>query len=279
MNIDLHIHTTASDGTLSPTQVVREAGCAGLTVISLADHDTTDGISEARESQKENGVEVVPGVEISAEDPRGDVHILGYYMDYDSPAFQSFLLRPRSARPARIAEMCEKLTALGLAVTSGEVQAVAGSASSVGRPHLARVLLNKGYIENMEDAFRLYLREGCPAYVKRFKNPAKESIEHIHACGGISIIAHPGLCEDPGLVDALIDQGVMGIEVYCHDHDEAKVDHFSRLARQHGLLITGGSDYHGEMLEKTFKLGALQVPYTCFEALKAAKERIDAGSR
>jgi predicted metal-dependent phosphoesterase TrpH len=276
LNIDLHIHTNASDGTLSPTQVLREAGEADLAVIALADHDTTDGIAEAREAQREIGVEVVPAVEISAEHSRGDVHILGYWMEYESSAFQSFLRRPRSARPARIAEMCEKLTALGLAVTPDEVQAVAGSASSVGRPHLARVMLDKGYIETMEDAFRLYLREGCPAYVKRFKNPAKEALKHIHACGGISVIAHPGLCDDPGIVDSLIDQGVMGIEAYCHEHDEAMTDRFIALARQHGLLITGGSDYHGAMLQQTFKLGDLQVPYTCYEELKAAKEQIDA---
>lgn len=276
MNIDLHIHTNASDGTLSPTQVVEEARDAGLAVIALADHDTTDGVAEAVESGRRHDVEVVPGVEISAEDPRGEVHILGYWMDYASPAFQSFLLRPRSVRPARIAEMCAKLTALGLPVTPEEVQAVAGDASSVGRPHLARVMLQKGYVENMEDAFRLYLREGCPAYVKRFKNPAGESIDRIHACGGISVIAHPGLIQDPALVDTLIRQGVMGIEAYCHTHDAATADRFAALARRHGLLVTGGSDYHGEMLQKTFKLGDLKVPYACYEALAAAKKRVDA---
>jgi len=272
VNIDLHIHSTASDGTLSPTQVVREAVQARLQVIALADHDTTDGVGEALSAaRKEGGVDVVPAVEISAEHPRGDVHILGYFMDYESPAFQSFLRRPRSARPARIAEMCRKLTDLGLAVTPEEVNEVAGGAASVGRPHLARVLLNKGYIDNMEDAFRLYLREGKPAHVKRFKNPARESIEQIHACGGISVIAHPGLYDDPGLVDSLIDEGVMGIEVYCHDHDRARVEHYAQVARRHGLLITGGSDYHGAMLEKTFRLGDLQVPYACYEALVAAR--------
>lgn len=275
MNIDLHIHSNASDGTLSPEQVVRAACRANLAVIALADHDTTDGVDEALSAaRREGGVTVVPAVEISAEHPRGDVHILGYFMDYKSPAFQSFLRRPRSARPERIEAMCEKLTALGLPVTAGEVRAVAGKASSVGRPHLARVMLNKGYIEHMDDAFRLYLREGKPAYVKRFKNPARESIERIHACGGISVIAHPGLCEDPGIVEDLIEEGVMGIEAYCHDHDQAKEDHFSGLARRHGLLITGGSDYHGEMLEKTFRLGDLKVPYACYEALEAARARM-----
>jgi 3',5'-nucleoside bisphosphate phosphatase len=273
-NIDLHIHSTASDGTLRPAQVVEEAGRAGLSVIALADHDTTDGIAEALAASETNRVEVVPAVEISAEHPLGDVHLLGYWMDHESPAFQAFLLRPRSARPARIEAMCAKLSEMGMPVTPQEVYAVAGGESSVGRPHLARVLLNKGYIEHMDDAFRLYLRKGCPAYVKRFKNGSQESIETIHACGGISVIAHPGLLEDPGLVEALIDQGVMGIEAYCHEHGPDAVERFLALARRHDLLVTGGSDFHGEMLQKTFRLGDLQVPYACHEELKAAKERI-----
>jgi len=274
LNIDLHIHTTASDGTLRPAQVVEEARGAGLAVIALADHDTTDGIDEAVEAGQQLGVEVIPGVEISAEDPRGDVHILGYWMDYHHPDFQSFLRRPRSARPERIAQMCARLTALGLPVAPEEVHAVAGDASSVGRPHLARVLLEKGYVENMEDAFSRYLRQGCPAYVKRFKNPTLESIEHIHAGGGISVIAHPGLVEDPSLVDTLIRQGVMGIEGYCHTHTQATTERFLALARAHELIVTGGSDYHGAMLEQSFRLGDLKVPYACYEALRAAKKRI-----
>jgi 3',5'-nucleoside bisphosphate phosphatase len=276
-NIDLHIHSTASDGTLRPAQVVEEAGRAGLAVIALADHDTTEGIADALAASERNRVEVVPAVEISAEHPLGDAHLLGYWMDYASPSFQAFLLRPRSARPARIAEMCAKLSAMGMPVTPEEVQAEAGGASSVGRPHLARVLLNKGYIEQMDDAFRLYLREGCPAYVKRFKNPSQEAIETIHACGGISVIAHPGLVENPGLVDALIDQGIMGIEAYCHEHSPDAVERFLALAQRHALLVTGGSDFHGEMLQKTFRLGDLQVPYACYENLKTAKERIASG--
>ena len=279
MNIDLHIHTNASDGTLRPEQVIKEAHDAGLKVIALADHDTTDGVAEAVQAGERYGVVVVPGVEISAEHPLGDVHILGYWMDYASAAFQTFLRRPRSARPARIAEMCAKLTALGLPVTPEEVRIVAGEASSVGRPHLARVLLEKGYVQNMEDAFRLYLREGCPAYVKRFKNPAEESIEHIHASGGISVIAHPGLIKEPSLVDTLIGQGVMGIEVYCHTHNGTMTERFLALARRHRLLVTGGSDYHGDMLEQTFRLGDLKVSYACYEELKAAKQRMDEAPR
>jgi predicted metal-dependent phosphoesterase TrpH len=274
LNIDLHIHTTASDGSLSPAQVVQEAGEAGLSVIAIADHDTTDGVPEALAAQQENNVEVIPSVEVSATDPEGEAHILGYWMDYESPAFQSFLQKPRENRPDRIIEMCEKLTGLGLPVQPDEVYAVAGGRASVGRPHLARVMLDKGYIQSMDDAFRLYLKRGKPAFVQRFKNSARDTIRLIHECGGISVLAHPGLIEEPRLVDSLVEAGIMGIEAYCHDHDRATTERFLALAKQHGLLITGGSDYHGEMLQKSFKLGDLSVPYACYEELKAARDRL-----
>lgn len=274
LNIDLHVHTNASDGTLSPSQVVKESADAGLRVIAIADHDTTDGISEALEAQDRYGIVVIPGVEVSASDPMGEVHILGYWMDYEDAAFRAFLNKPCSARPDRIAEMCETLTGLGLPIEPAEVFALAGQSGSVGRAHLARVMLEKGYVGNMDEAFDRYLSNGAPAYVKRFKNSTGETISMIHECGGISVLAHPGLIHNPELITRLIEQGVKGIEVFCHDHDPQQTEAFSRMAQEHGLLITGGSDYHGAMLEKTFKLGDLKVPYSCYEKLKEARDRI-----
>ena len=274
LNIDLHIHTTASDGSLTPTQIVQEAGQAGLGVISVADHDTTSGVAEALEAQGAHGVIVVPGVEISASHPSGEAHILGYWMDHDDPAFQAFLERPRSTRGPRIIEMCKRLHNLGLEVRAEEVFEEAGGAESVGRPHLAKVLLTKGYVKDMEEAFRCYLTQGAPAYVKRIKNSTADTIAAIHRCGGISVIAHPGLLEDPGLVESLIREGVMGIEVLCHEHDSAASERYSEMADRNGLLKTGGSDYHGDMLGKSFRLGDLQVPYRFYLELKEAKARI-----
>lgn len=271
MNIDLHIHTTASDGSLTPTQVVQEAAEAGLSVISIADHDTTSGVAEALEAQKSHDVVVVPGVEISASHPSGEAHILGYWMDHDDPVFQAFLEKPRSTRTSRIVEMCKRLCDLGLEVRPEEVFEKAGGKEAVGRPHLAKVLLAKGYVKEMDEAFRRYLTEGTPAYVKRVKNKTAEAIAVIHRCGGISVIAHPGLIRDPGLVDALIREGAMGIEVLCHEHDSAAVEKFSEMADRHGLLKTGGSDYHGDMLEKPFRLGDLHVPYRFYLELKDAR--------
>ncbi len=272
MNIDLHIHTNASDGSLSPAEVVKEAVEAGLAVISIADHDTTSGVKEAIETQTGNDIIIIPGVEVSATDPRGDAHILGYWIDFaEGSPFQAFLQEPFSSRPSRIIEMCRKLTDLGLPVTPEEVTEEAGGKGSIGRPHLARVMLKKGYIEDMEEAFQRYLTRGKPAYVERFKNTAAETISRIHECGGISVIAHPGLIDDPQLVPALIEQGIMGLEAYCHEHDQDMVDKLLQLAEQHNLLVTGGSDYHGEMLDQTFKLGDLQVPYECYEELTKAR--------
>ncbi len=273
MNIDLHIHTTASDGSKTPAQVVREAEEAGLKVISIADHDTTGGVAEALEAQADHDVTVVPGVEISASHTLGEVHILGYWMNLQDPAFQAFLERPRLARGPRIAEMCKRLSGLGLGVRPEEVFEVAGGAESVGRPHLARVLFEKGYAKDMEEAFQKYLRKGTPGYVKRTKNSTADTIAMIHQAGGISVIAHPGLLKDPKLLDRLIEEGAMGLEVLCHEHEAETVEKFSNLADSKGLLKTGGSDYHGDMLDKTFSLGDLKVPYQYYLDLNSARER------
>lgn len=278
MKIDLHIHTNASDGSLTPMQVVREACEAGLDVIAVADHDTTAGVSEALEAGAQAGVLVVPAVEISATHPLGEVHLLGYWMDYRSPSFQAFLKKPFSSRPQRIVEMCGKLQELGVRVRPEEAFEEAGDRGSVGRPHLARVLLRKGYVHDMEEAFRRFLRAGAPAYVKRFKNSTAETLDQIHRHGGISVVAHPGLIEDPALVTALIEQGAMGIEAYCHEHDRAAQAGYEALASRHGLLVTGGSDYHGEMLGKAFKLGDLEVPAECYRRLEETHRQM-AGAR
>ena len=187
MNIDLHIHTTASDGSLTPAQSVKEAAAAGLRVISIADHDTTSGIAEALEAQDSHDIIVVPGVEISASHPKGEAHVLGYWMDYDDPEFQAFLEKPRSSRTQRIIEMCKRLTDIGLEVHPEEVIEEKGGKDAVGRPHLAKVMVEKGYVKDMEEAFQRYLTAGGPAYVKRVKNTTAETIAMIHRCRGISL--------------------------------------------------------------------------------------------
>jgi len=274
LNIDLHIHTTASDGSLTPTQTVKEAAAAGLRVISIADHDTTSGVAEAIKAQKSYDIIVVPGVEVSASHPKGEAHILGYWMDHDDPDFQAFLEKPRSSRTPRIVEMCKRLTDIGMEVRPEEVFEEKGGEGAVGRPHLAKVMVQKGYVKDMEEAFQRYLTAGCPAYVKRVKNTTAETIDMIHRYRGVSVIAHPGLIQDAGLIDCLIQEGAMGIEVLCHEHDSAAVERWSEMADRHGLLKTGGSDYHGDMLEKPFRLGDLEVPYQFYLDLEEARKRL-----
>ena len=274
MNIDLHIHTTASDGSLAPAEVVREAAGAGLSVVAIADHDTMRGVPEALGAQEEHGVVVVPAVEMSASHPLGEPHILGYWIDHDDPVFQAFLERPRSSRIPRIIEMCKRLRDLGLEVRPEEVFEEAGGADAVGRPHLARVLIAKGYVRDVEEAFQRYLKQGAPAYAERVRNGTRETLDMIRRCGGVSVIAHPGLIRDPELLDCLIREGAMGIEVLCHEHNGEAVERYSRLADRHGLIKTGGSDYHGDMLGQPFRLGDLQVPYPFYLDLKEARDRI-----
>jgi predicted metal-dependent phosphoesterase TrpH len=222
-------------------------------------------------------ITVIPGVEISATDPKGEVHILCYYMDFLSPGFQQFLEGPRSSRSGRIVEMCERLVSCGVHISPDEVFEEAGGIEAVGRPHLAKVMLKKKYVSSMEEAFERFLAEGTPGYVKRSKNTVDNTLEVLHAHHGISVIAHPGLIKDQGIISDLVAKGVMGIEVYCHDHDQRMVDRYLQIAHEANLLVTGGSDYHGDMLEKPFRLGDLKVPPTCHEALQQAAQRIGSG--
>ncbi len=276
VNSDFHIHTKASDGTMSPSEVVAEAASRGLEVISITDHDTTDGVEEAIEAGRRYGVVVIPGVEISSTDPREEVHLLGYYIDFRNPAFQEFLRQPQGSRIKRIQDMCEQLARCGIRITPEEVLEEAENSHSVGRPHVAKVLLRKGYVASMDEAFDRFLREGAPGYVKRSKNSVDATLNVIHNHGGISVIAHPGLFEDQGIVDYLVKKGVMGIEVYCHEHTPSMVEHYLEIAHRENLIVTGGSDYHGTMLEKSFRLGDLKVPESCYHSLERAYRRMHA---
>ena len=245
---DLHIHTTASDGTDSPEAVVALAAEKGFSIIAITDHDTMRGVPEAVAAGEKYGVRVIGGVEISA-GGQTEVHVLGYGIR-DAERLEQTLSLMRDKRAERMAAMVEKLRALGVDVTLDEVTAL--SDGSVGRSHLARVLIDKGVVRDVREAFARYLSPGKPAYVEREKLSVQQAVRLIADCGGLPVIAHPG--QNHGecywgreRFHALKAYGLRGIEVYHMAHGAAQAAAFERIARAENLLVTGGSDYHGQV--------------------------------
>ena len=245
---DLHIHTTASDGTDSPEAVVALAAEKGFSIIAITDHDTMRGVPEAIAAGEKYGVRVIGGVEISA-GGQTEVHVLGYGVR-DVERLEQTLTLMRDKRAERMAGMVEKLRALGVDVTLDEVTALSGG--SVGRSHLARVLIDKGVVRDVREAFAKYLSPGKPAYVEREKLGVQQAVRLIADCGGLPVIAHPGQNRGESYwgrerFHALKAYGLRGIEVYHMAHGAAQAAAFERIARAENLLVTGGSDYHGQV--------------------------------
>jgi predicted metal-dependent phosphoesterase TrpH len=253
---DLHTHTTASDGTGAPSHNVRLAKAAGLAAVAITDHDTVAGVAEAQEEGGRLGITVVPGVEISSSDRGKDIHILGYYTDPNQTLWLERLQSLREVRGGRNEMIVERLCSLGLPITMDEVRAAAGKdgkgGETIGRPHIAQVLVAKLYVSSMAEAFERYLGNGAAAYVNPPRLHPFEAIEWIREAGGTSILAHPGLYGDDEFVEQLIRNGVQGIEVFHSDHGAEQEERYGRLASKHGLIVTGGSDYHGERQGQVF---------------------------
>ncbi|MFC4100981.1 PHP domain-containing protein [Paenibacillus xanthanilyticus] len=246
---DLHTHTTASDGLQRPADNVRMAKAAGLAAIGITDHDTVDGIEEAVNEGERLGIAVVPGVEISTFAEGCDIHILGYYTDWRSDRWREKLGTLLNGRNRRNELILEKLGKLGIAITMADVIAEARRAGkdsgTIGRPHIAAVLVARGEVGSTQEAFEKYLAAGAQAYASAPRLSPFEALEWIREAGGTSVIAHPGIYGNDALVEAIIRAGAEGIEVYHSDHtseDEAK---YGKLASQYGLIVTGGSDFHG----------------------------------
>ena len=245
---DLHVHTRASDGDLEPAEVVSRAGSIGLEMLSVTDHDTLAGVQEAIDASRGTRVEVVPGVEISARFEPGSLHMLGYFPSFPT-GFEQVLKPLQQARDARCPRILEKLRYLGIEVTPAEVIAVAGSAQ-VGRPHIARVLIDKGAVRDFDEAFSRYLAKGRPAYVEKEKMGPREAIRAILEHGGLPVLAHPftlglGGRELRTFLRELASDGIAGIEIPYPEHTPAHRRLFYRAARELNLLVTGGTDYHG----------------------------------
>jgi hypothetical protein len=278
MAIDLHVHTTASDGTLSPTAVVQYAKNRGLEAIAVTDHDTVEGLAEAVAAGLSVGFEVVPGVEISAEFPSGALHILGYYIDFNDSSLLQRLSVLQNARAERNPKIVRKLQSLGFSISFDEVVQEAGG-GLVGRPHFAQVLLKKGCVKSLQEAFDKFLKKGAPAYEEKFRFPPQEAISMIVDAGGIPVLGHPVTLNCNGQqLEAKVKewkkQGLQGIEVYYSDHDAAQTRQYETLARICGLIPTGGSDFHGSMIkgiELGIGKGNLAIPYSILQELKQKK--------
>ena len=273
--VDLHIHSTTSDGKLTPAEVVRKAAEKGLAYIALADHDSVDGIAAAKAAAKAfPNLTVIPGIEISTDIPQGEVHILGYFIDYNDPEFLAKLEDFKNSRLRRAEQMVAKLEGLGLHVEWQRVLELAGT-STIGRPHIAQAMMEKGHVPSFQEAFDEYLGHGKPAYVEREKMLPAEAVAIIVKARGLAVLAHPLTTEDPeGLIAELKPAGLVGLEAYYNGYSAEEVEGLVALAQKHGLITTGGSDFHGIEPDEETAIGGADVPLEAAEQLIAlAKER------
>lgn len=265
--VDLHMHSTASDGVLRPAEVVRLAKERGLTTIALTDHDTTSGLAEAIETGRQIGLEVIGGFEINSETNIGHMDFLAYGCDIENEALQNQLLEIRDARVGRAKGMVKKLAELGLPVAWERVLAFAGDAKSIARPHVARALVEAGHVASTQEAFDKYLNDNGPAYVHRLELKPKEVIDVVHGAGGVIVLAHPGHAGTTHLIPLLAEAGLDGVEVYYFDHSDEQKTELLALAEKYGLIVSGGSDFHGDATHA--ELGSVPVPDEVVVKLKA----------
>lgn len=296
MFCDLHMHSTASDGTDAPDALPRLAKQAGLAAIALTDHDTTAGLPACADAARAARIDFIPGIELSADPssipgpapdtadrpPRGTLHLLGYFIRHDDPQLARVQERLRRAREERNPAMVERLNELGVNITYDEVLEAAGALSAggssssdiVGRPHIAQVMVQKGYVRSIHEAFARYIGEGGEAYVRKDRLAAADAIAAITAAGGLAFLAHPVQLrldspdELEHLVKRLAEMGLAGIETRHSDHTPADAQRFEHLAERFDLLTCGGSDYHGG--RKAIQLGGVRVPFAVYERLRDA---------
>jgi predicted metal-dependent phosphoesterase TrpH len=273
--IDLHMHTTASDGRLTAAALIARAARARLTTIAVTDHDTVASIAAATAHGKKVGIRVVPGIEITAVDRGRDVHVLGYFFDPDDDDLAAFLISQRALRVTRVREMAALLAGLNMFIDIDNVlmEAATRPGSSVGRPQIARELVRAGYLSSVQDAFDLWLASGQPAYVPRTGPSPADVVKAIHDAGGIASFAHPGVTKRDDLVAPLAEIGLDAIEAYHSDHTPEDTAAYRRMAARLGILITGGSDFHGENPDEPMRaqrsvLGVVVLPKEDFAALE-----------
>lgn len=267
--VDLHTHTTASDGLLTPAELIKFAKKKSLNAIAITDHDTTEGYAETLENTKDNNnFFIIPGIELNSQFKDEEIHVLGYFIDIENTHLQSILSEMRDSRVTRAKKIVKNLVRIyNFDISYDEVLEKAKK-GAISRSHIARVLYDKGKVRNVSEAFNRYLGPKCPAYVERYRLDPKEAIELIKEAGGVAVLAHPGLLNDSSLINIYIKEGIDGIEVYHSKHTDEQTQSFEKIARKKNLIITGGSDCHGDLLNGIPIVGDVRVDTSVVGKLK-----------
>ena len=271
--IDLHSHTTASDGYLDADSLIREAWTAGLRVLAVTDHDTVAGLAPARASAAAFGLSLVDGIELTAVDQGRDVHVLGYFFDPATPSLLACLAAQRDARRERLKTIAERLAGFGVPVDADALLAASPANRALGRPLLAQALVAAGHVQSTREAFDRWIGEAAPAWVSREGLPVRAIIEVIHAAGGIASLAHPGLYGRDDQIPSWREAGLDALEAHHSEHEPADVERYRQLAARLGMLVTGGSDFHGEPQPTRARpriLGRVTLPQDDFDRLREA---------
>lgn len=268
---DLHIHTNYSDGSLSPEEVVSYAAKIGLSCISVTDHDSVFGVDKAIDAGKRYNVEIIPGVEVSAEEGGKEMHILGYCVNYSDPQFLGFLKDIRQDRIKRLYKMADNLKREGLEINAEDVIEFTGDVS-ISRLNIAKYMQASGLVPDWREAFKRYIGDTKPCYVSSFRYGSREVITAIKRAGGIPVIAHPAVNKLDRILPRLAEEGMEGIEAFHTEHDADTARRYEDFAREHGLLVTGGSDCHGG-IKGSMLMGRVTIPYSYVEILKDAAKR------
>jgi 3',5'-nucleoside bisphosphate phosphatase len=270
--IDLHLHTRASDGEYEPAELVRRVSLAGIRTFSVTDHDTVAALSVARDAARQHGVEWIAGIEMTAIAEGVDIHVLGYFIDPESPALVRALATQRADRVRRLRDLAGRLDALGLPIDVERIIAATPEGRSVGRPQIADALVRAGHVSSMRQAFDLWIGEGRPAFVPRAAPTTAEVCGLIHEAGGLAAIAHPGCLGRDELVEQVARSGADALEAHHPDHDELRTARYRDMAVRLGLLVTGGSDYHRDDGHHPGVLGRVTLPQDDFDRLRMKHE-------
>jgi len=266
---DLHLHTVYSDSTYTPQELIAASVKAGLSAISVVDHDTVEGIAPTIAAAKKENIEVVPGIELSAEYEQSEVHILGYYVDCANKELLLKLAKVQQNRIDRIHKITEKLKELGLALEPDDVFKQ-GTGGTVGRLHVARAMVEKGLVSSTYEAFQKYLGDKGPAFFLGFRVSPQEAVSLIRNAGGVPVLAHPCTLHNDELILKFISCGIMGLEIYYPEHSQGMINLYLDIAKNYNLLVTGGSDCHGKGKSEV-RIGSIKLPYELVEEIKAAK--------